>query len=145
MLATDTIQRLDRLFAEHPAMHVGTVPPDQFDSVAKEFPQARNEQFRDFVLRYGGALVGPCPIYGIRPAEYMGRDDTFAQVSRRYRSGGWAGVDNWTVISSDHAGNPIGLDLEGRVWIFDHDFGGISKLCDTFDEYLQKCLKRCGY
>jgi hypothetical protein len=63
-------------------------------------------------------------------------------VTTRFREQGWNGVENWLVISEDHAGNPIGLDKDGRIWISDHDFGRITLVAASFEEYLRKqCLK----
>jgi hypothetical protein len=42
----------------------------------------------------------------------------------------------------DHAGNPVGIDSEGRVWISDHDARAVQLLADTFEGYVRKwCLR----
>jgi hypothetical protein len=34
------------------------------------------------------------------------------------------------------------LDADGKVWISDHDFGGVQVIAKSFEEYLRKsCLK----
>jgi hypothetical protein len=37
------------------------------------------------------------------------------------------------------------MDAEGVVWIHDHDFGGISAVARSFEEYVRgRCLKLPG-
>jgi len=95
----------------------------------------------------GGGMVGPYPIFGLRPVDVMGTDQwSVVDVTRHYRSDGVPGVDKWAVISEDHAGNPIGMDGEGVIWIHDHDFGGVSTIARTFEEYVRvHCLKLPGH
>jgi SMI1 / KNR4 family (SUKH-1) len=99
------------------------------------------EDYKEFIRRYGGAIVGPFPIYGLREVEPMGDESTLLEVTKIFRQQPWPGVENWAVISMDHAGNPVGLDAEGKVWISDHDFGAIQLLAPNFEAYLQRCLR----
>jgi hypothetical protein len=96
-----------------------------------------------FIHRYGGAIVGPYRVFGLRNSEPMGNgEDSFLKVTKAFRQKGWPGVEKWAVISMDRGGNPIGLDADGKVWISDHDFGGVQVIAKSFEEYLRKsCLK----
>jgi hypothetical protein len=97
--------------------------------------------YSEFLERYGAALVGPFPIFGLRAVEAMGNEWSVVEVNRRYRADNWPGVQNWLVVSADHSGNPMGIDRDGRVWISDHDLGGISPVGDDFEDFLRKkCL-----
>jgi hypothetical protein len=73
----------------------------------------------------------------------MGRGEGSAlEVTDRYRRQGWRGVEDWLIISMDHAGNPIGLTRDGKIWISDHDFGQVTVIANSFEDYLRKqCLK----
>jgi hypothetical protein len=52
------------------------------------------------------------------------------------------GNPNWLIISEDHAGNSVGLADDGKVYVWDHDFGQIVQIADGFEDYLRKkCLK----
>lgn len=76
-------------------------------------------------------------------AEVMGtRHWSVVEVTRHYRPIGVPGTDAWAVISEDHAGNPVGMDKDGAIWIHDHEFGGISPLANGFEEYVRvQCLR----
>ncbi len=66
---------------------------------------------------FGGAMVGPYPIFGLRPVEVMGDNHwSVVDVTRRYRIDGVAGTEDWVVFSEDHAGNPVvGQRVSGLV------------------------------
>jgi sugar lactone lactonase YvrE len=73
----------------------------------------------------------------------MGRKEVSVfDLTREFRRQGGPGVNEWLVFSIDHAGNPIGLDKDGNVWICDHDAGVVQVIAKSFEEYLRKrCLK----
>ncbi len=140
----DTINRLDAEFAESPMMRAADVPSEaEVVQAEQQIGVAFPDDYRQFLLRYGGAMVGPYPVFGLRPVEVMGVNHwSVLDVTRHYRSDGVPGTDHWAVISEDHAGNPIGMDQNGAIWIHDHDFGGAAHLARTFEDYIRtRCLK----
>jgi len=144
---SDTWDRLDQEFDEFPTMRAIEVPSEDEINVASEevgiaFPQ----DYREFLARYGGAMVGPYPVFGLRPVEVMGKNRwSVVDMTGRLRSSGLDGTSDWIVFSEDQAGNPIGMDADGKVWIYDHDFGGITELASSFEEYIRaRCLKVTG-
>jgi hypothetical protein len=81
-------------------------------------------------------------VFGLRPVETMGNEWSVLDLNRRYRADGWPGLNDWIVISADHSGNPMGIDPSGRVWLSDHDLGGIAPIADTFEDFIRKhCLQ----
>ena len=143
-MTDDTIRRLDKEFAEFTILRAEDVPSDaEIDRAETEIGVPFPVDYREFLRRYGGAMVGPYPIFGLRPAEVMGVDCWSAvAMTRWYRDDGVPGTEACVVISHDHAGNPIGIDRLGAVWIHDHDFGGPAPLAADFEEYLRtRCLK----
>ena len=138
----DTWDALDALFSKHPVMRAEPVPRDEVDSAFADLRFPVVTDFRDFVRRYGGAIVGPYPIFGLRQAVAMGGEEvSFVAVTHNFRDQVWRGVDDWLVVSMDHAGNPIGISKDGRVWCSDHDAGEIVLVASTFEEFLRsKCL-----
>jgi hypothetical protein len=139
----DTIDRLDAEFAEFPIMRAADVPSEaEIVQAEQQIGVSFPDDYRQFLLRYGGAMVGPCPVFGLRPVEVMGANDwSVVDVTRHYRSQGVPGTDQWAVISHDHAGNPIGMDREGVIWIYDHVFGGLSLLARDIEDYIRRrCL-----
>ncbi|MBI1176392.1 SMI1/KNR4 family protein [bacterium] len=142
-MKAETWLAIEAKLAKHSVTKAKPVAYDEIGAVAKFCGFELPEDYREFVHRYGGAIVGPLPIIGLRQAPAMAREETSAiEVTQHFRKQGWRGVNEWLVISIDHAGNPIGLDKDGKVWIFDHDFGVVETIAPTFEEFLRKrCLK----
>jgi len=138
----DTWERLEEMFADAPMMKAEPVSYHEIDEAAQSEGFKLPEDYREFVHRYGGATVGPYSVVGLRAADTMGNDEASAFVmTQRFRSDGWQGTESWLVFSTDHAGNPVGMDVDGAVWISDHDNASIDKLADNFEGYLRKvCL-----
>ena len=115
----------------------------EIDAASNELGIPFAADYREFIRRYGGAIVGPYPVFGVRAAEPMGKDDaSVTQVTRQFRHKRWPGTEDWAVFSLDHAGNPIGFDKDGKVWISDHDAGVLEVIAPNFEKYLRRrCLK----
>ncbi len=138
----ETLSILEKEFAQFPEMVAGPVDAQEIGNLEKAvgFPLA--EDYKLFVSRFGGAIVGPFRIFGLRASTAMGRHESSAlETTRRFRDDEWEGVGDWLVISMDHSGNPVGLDRDGRIWISDHDAGAVQQLALTFEDYLRRwCL-----
>jgi SMI1-KNR4 cell-wall len=139
----ETWQVLDDRFSEAPFLRAEGVSSMEVADAEREVGVKLAEDYKEFIRRYGGAIVGPYPIFGLRKADPMGKDEsTFLEVTQSFRQQHWPGVEKWAIISIDHAGNPVGLDAQGKVWISDHDAGAIQLLAPNFEGYLRKrCLK----
>lgn len=140
----DTIQALEAFFQKTPIMKAGGVPRSEVDATFANFRFVLPEDYKNFVATYGGAIVGPYRIYGLRRAVPMGSNEASAlDVTERFVKQRWPGTENWLVISNDHSGNPIGLAEDGQVWISDHDNGKITVVATSFEGFLREwCLKR---
>jgi SUKH superfamily protein len=139
----ETWARLDRLFADNLAIAgraitvARGVPSDEeiagaAESLGREF----DPNYIAFLKRYGGAVVGSLPVFGLRPVEVIGKVWSVVEVTRRYRDQNWPGTADWYVISEDGFGNPIGIDADGKVMISDHDHGDIAILARNFEDFL---------
>lgn len=142
-MRAETLHALDTMFRESPVMCAGTATREEVDQLESSIGFRLPDDYREFVERFGGAIVGPFSVYGVQGSDAMGDDESSAlDVTNRFRSDGWQGTDQWLVVSMDHSGNPVGLDREGKVWISDHDAGAIQELAPTFEDYLRRwCLK----
>ncbi len=138
-----TWKSLEDMFETFPMMKAGPVSDLEIDSAEQNLGVLFGQDYRGFIARYGGALVGPYPIFGLKKAVPMSKNDfSVIEVTNRFRNAGWPGVEQWIVISMDHSGNPIGIGGDGRVRISDHDNGGIAIIADSFEDFLKKwCLK----
>ena len=142
----DTWQRIDERFRRRPQARASPVDPAEFDGAMQGLAQKLDPDYREFVLRYGGGLVGPNPIYGLRKAEWMGtigEVSTAPDLTRLYREKRWPGVEHWFIFSIDQGGNPIGFAPDGTVWLSDQlDYQQIVQLASNFEDYLLKwCFK----
>ena len=137
----DTIKRLDDLYSSMPVLAAGKVPSTDVDRAEQVVGVSFDRDYREFVVRYGGAVVGSLPVLGLRKAEVMG-DDSYSvvDVTARFRSDGWIPTEDWVVISIDLAGNPIGLTAEGEVWTSDHDAGETRIVARSFEDFVLKLL-----
>jgi len=142
-MKTDTLTRLKNDFSEHPVMAAEAVPEADVLELEQAVGFKLPADYKQFVREFGGGIVGAFSIYGLRAADAMSDDESSAlEVSERFRDDGWQGVDRWLIVSSDHSGNPVGIDQNGVVWISDHDTGSINKLAEDFEGYLRKiCLE----
>ena len=139
----ETWQVLDDIFSRTPILKSEEVEFDEISAAEGEVGVVLSDDYKEFVHRYGGAIVGPFRVFGLRKAVPMGRNEgSFVEVTNSFRRQRWPGVEKWAIISTDHAGNPIGLDAEGKIWISDHDARAVQTIAASFEAYLRKqCLK----
>jgi len=140
---SDTHDRLRAEFLEFPMMRARTLPTAlEVEHASADIGVSFSSDYRDFLLEFGAAMVGPYPIYGLRPVEVMGSDSwSVVAVTKRFRGDNIPAANGWVVVSSDHAGNPVGMDHDGVIWIHDHDYGGVAPLAKNFEEYVRvRCL-----
>ena len=64
--------------------------------------------FTEFLRRYGGAMVGSLPMFGVTPSQVMGIGETLVERNRIFREDERAGIDHCLVIFADGFGNPLG-------------------------------------
>lgn len=143
IMRDQTWQALEDFFSEYPVLKAEPVKSAEVTAAERKIGIPLPEDYKEFIRRYGGAIVGPFSIFGLRHAEPMGDDESsFLEVTRRFREDHWPGTDKWVIISTDFDGNPVGLDAEGKVWISDHDVSAIQPLAPNFEAYLRKlCLE----
>ena len=139
----ETWQVLDDIFSRTPILKSEEVEFDEISAAEGEVGVVLSDDYKEFVHRYGGAIVGQFRVFGLRKAVPMGRNEgSFVEVTNSFRRQRWPGVEKWAIISTDHAGNPIGLDAEGKIWISDHDARAVQTIAASFEAYLRKqCLK----
>lgn len=139
----ETITQLTDKLSESPILRAESLPSAaEIDDASREIGVPFSSDYRDFLLMFGAAMVGPYPIYGLRPVEVMG-DDSWSVIAmtKQSRQDKVPEANGWVIVSSDHAGNPVGMDRDGAIWIHDHDFGGVARLAKNFEEYLRvRCL-----
>jgi hypothetical protein len=141
-MRAETIQKLETDRQRYPMLY-GTPPSTHLiDAAAAEIGLGFPQDYREFLARFGSAMVGPYPIFGVTPAEELGTRWSVVEVNRAYRDDAWSDIDQWVIVSADHAGNPIGIAPDGSVWLNDHDFGEVVPLAVSFEDFIRsKCLQ----
>jgi hypothetical protein len=110
------------------------------DAMAKSLGRPMPLEYREFLLRYGGAVVGASPIYGIRQSQSgMGRARrTVLDLNERWQRSGWPHSGEWLIVSEDQSGNPVGIASDGRVLAWDHDTGQTIEMGSSFEDFLRR-------
>jgi len=141
-MKANTRQLLEELFPKTPILKAESVDAAEIAAAEAALGVSLSHDYKEFIARYGGGIVGPFPIFGLRKAAPMAKnEDSFVEVTKMFRRQGWPDVRKLAVISMDHAGNPIGIDGAGRVWISDHEARTVQVIADDFETYLRKsCL-----
>jgi hypothetical protein len=137
---------IDEQYIRFPETRASAVSITDFVSAMKPYGQLVDPDYREFILRYGGGIVGPHPIYGLRKAKSMGMlygKGTAPELTQAFRDMRWPGVNEWLIFSVDHGGNPIGFAKDQTVWLSDQmDYPQIVKMASGFEDYLLKwCFK----
>ena len=142
----DTWSRLNTHFREFPVMQAESVTEDAVSDAARVLGLTFEPDYAEFIHRYGAAIVGPNSIIGLGRSEAMSDEESsVVEVTLRFRAENWPGVDEWYVISVDAVGNPVGVARDGTVWLSDHDRGTISRIADSFEQFIRReCLRIAG-
>jgi len=114
----------------------------EIEQAACELGLSFPAEYREFLLRLGGAVIGAYALYGLRPVEFMGDAWSVMDANRALRTEGWPGIEEWLIICEDGRGNPIGLAPDGQVRVVDHDCGFETRvLAASFEDFIRrKCL-----
>ena len=104
----------------------------QFERAFGDVPH----QYRWFLLNCGGGVVGSEWLDGIKK---LAASQTKYQKEFE-RPSGWS-MERVFVIGWDGFGNPIAIHkLTGRVFVEDHNLGGVHELASSFFEYAESLL-----
>jgi streptogramin lyase len=133
-------ERLDEEFSRYPVLVARGAPDDAIRRAEAALGLAFSEPYREFLRRYGGAIVGSAAVHGLACAEAMG-NESVVDLTARFRRDRWPGTEDWYIVSFDGAGNPVGLDERGEVWLSDHDTREIVRLASSFEEFLELRLR----
>jgi cell wall assembly regulator SMI1 len=149
-MTEETWRRLEEWRAGWVDCLAGPVPTDEIDAASTALGLPFPPDYREFLRRYGGGMVGRYPIFGLRVPEAMsqcfGRRSQLSAAStvdgenRRYREAQRSGIGDWLIISADVNGSPIGIAPDGYIWV---SRGGSEPLlvAEGFEAFLNLCLE----
>ena len=115
--------------------------PSNLEEIAhaeKELGIEFDKDYVYFLLNFGGSLINSNEIYGLHNSEMMG-EDTIISLTKRFRDDE-CDLQDWLIIGTDYAGNPIGINKEGKVLLQDYDYGELNVLGESFEDYILKSL-----
>jgi hypothetical protein len=135
----ETWNLLEDLFQRFPILRAEPVPGTEVHEASAELGLVFPDDYSQFVERFGAAMVGAYPIFGLRPVDPMGTFWSVVQVNKHFRSQSWPGIADWLIISMDQGGNPLGIDNSGKVLCSDH--GDVISIAENFEDFLRvHCL-----
>ena len=135
----DTINALREFFQENPILQGQPATPTEVEQAEVQLNANFNSDYKQFIILFGGSMVGTYPVYGITNSEVM-EDRTVIDLTISFREGGWPGADHNYVFSIDQSGNAIMFDKKGAIISFDHDAGEEYTLATSFDDFILKCI-----
>ncbi|WP_428145560.1 SMI1/KNR4 family protein [Delftia acidovorans] len=98
-----------------------------------------SSQYQEFLKFSGGAIIGAYPLYGVSSVELMDAHfNTVSKVTNKYEDDGMIEKGRFLVISENHAGDPICLNVDGSVVEFSHD-GFQEKSWEDFNGFIEWC------
>jgi hypothetical protein len=141
VVKASTHRRLETLAKGSPDVFGGPVPESEVARAERRLKAKFPADYREFVLRYGGAQLGHLFVCGLRPTELGGPEDLVTTLSERFRSQLLPPFASMVVVAADQGGNPIGfLPPRRAVVTHDHDFGGRHEVAADFEEFLLALL-----
>lgn len=139
-----TWNKLEKSFDDFSNLKSEPASAEQIKVVEDSLGVESNADYKEFILKYGGAIVGAFPIYGLHRVEPMDVNLwSVLGVTNRYRKEGWPNMSDRYVISSDHSDNPFVISNDGEIIVYNHDYDETVIVSETFEEFLISCLKDC--
>ena len=129
-----TIKLIDNFFAANPIAKGQPVSEKEINNAEKKLGIKFDKDYISFLRNYGGSVIKATEIYGFRNSELL--DDTdIIEITTEYREENSENND-WLVIGSDYAGNPVAININGNIITYDHDSDEEILLADTFEDYI---------
>ena len=108
-----TIEKINDFFTANPIAKGIPSSREEIINAEKELGIKFDKDYVFFLLNYGGSLIKEKEIYGLRNSEMMG-DDDIINLTKVFRENERENND-WLIIGTDYAGNPVGIDKEVLV------------------------------
>lgn len=140
----ETLQDVERYFRQSPELRGEPATQDVIDEAQRILGCRFSQSYVEFLSRFGCGVIGADPIYGLGPekVDAMGIDDSVVKQTQRFRAQKWPSVENWYITSADGRGNPVGINVDGKVRLVDHDVGDVVVVAEDFDSFLRQKLAR---
>lgn len=141
----DSIQQaLDLLFTKYPETLPGPVSDKEIHIAEGQLGIVLPADYREFVQKYGGAVVGGLSIVGLKDAEWLDQSPpSFVELTLKMREWTTSHTTSMVIFAVDSSGNPVGfLPPDQRIFVLDHDFGGKIELARDFEHFIELLLSQ---
>lgn len=135
----DVWQRIQACYDEFPRTRAEGVPQSEIDSASKRLGLPFPEDYQEFLRRFGAGYIGSEVIAGLRRFPSAPNDVwDVVGMTEDYRQRAFPHTDRLVVFTEDGAGNPIGFDEQGRIWLSDHNCCESVCLESCFEDWLRR-------
>ena len=118
------IKRLQMFFDRHPSLRGNPANVEQIADAERKLNVRIDEEYKEFIKLFGGAYAG-LAIHAFENGESMGKE-TIIELTRQARklfndTELFPEINKSLVIADDGSGNPIAIEPDGSVVLFDCD------------------------
>lgn len=142
-MRNSTWQALEEMFTQFPIMMASAVSDKEISAAASSIGCVFHPDYAEFLRRFGGAVIGAYPIFGLRKPDVGGEPWSVVAATTRFRAQKWPGTEELYVISEDGSGNPIGVSANGNVLISYPNIPELKLIATDFEEFITRtCLSQ---
>lgn len=140
MISESLLKELSSYFSSNPTILQGVATTEEeIGLIEDELNIKLDDDFKTFTTTFGGCLIRDSQIYGFRNSDFLG-DNTIIDINMQF-SGFLENYENSMAIGTDGWGNPVFINDENKVLMFDHDENKEVVMAESFSAYLEKCLR----
>ena len=139
-MTSSLIKKIDSFLSREDNIVFRATPADNDEILMaeKQLSLKFNADYKEFILRYGGAYVG-IAIYAFKNSQML-ENSSVVDLTLKFREELKNIIDGYYVISFDGSGNPILMNKKGEIKIYDHDIGKTSVLAKSLEELINSSL-----
>ncbi|APU09438.1 1,3-beta-glucan synthase regulator [Cellulophaga lytica] len=138
-MQVNTFKKIEDFFEKNPIAKGIRSTENEIKHAENELNIQFDKDYIFFQLKYGGSLIKAGEIYGFHNSELM-EDTDIVELTKSYRQNENGFID-WLIIGTDYSGNSIGINKDGNVLVYDHDFKELKILANSFEEYILKLFE----
>ncbi|UTC67007.1 SMI1/KNR4 family protein [Treponema sp. OMZ 799] len=135
------IKRLQIFFDRHPSLRGKPADIEQITAAEQELNIKLDEDYKEFIKLFGGAYAG-LTIHAFENGESIGKE-TIIELTRYARKlfndiKLFPEINTSLVIADDGSGNPIAIEADGSVVLFDLDIEKKRVIACSFERLIEQ-------
>lgn len=144
-MKTEIVDRIKDFLSENELFSGKPASEEQIGEAEKQLGITLDSDYKEFISLFGGSYVG-VPVYGFNNCDMLSDEDIIEltlSLRRDYKAGDrWPTLNDSYVISMTGNGNPIVINLQGKVIMYLHDNNEEKLLTNSFEELIDKNIPR---